>query len=291
MKVTAIIKERERCKKNYMRNKCRNTQKHIPEYILIQNSSVQDNIKEVSREGSHLAHFTQKSVINIGLTIRKILNCNSLANLKFLDVGCGQCIGLSYLSSVFKLHCVGIESNQVHFQSGVSFLFLLIKKMKDKIRIPFLPIKGDGLHLKNFGGAQLVYAWIQGAPYNLHQHLFKIFQSDKRAHVFVSDYYDMDHNLYHTSLPCVMSHNGGGRTLHFYVKKGPMNRERDRNLIKDEDTVDNQVRIAFRNLKHFRQSSDKTIKNMMELIHPLQLESQPTKKKRNLERISYKQFY
>ena len=291
MKVAGKIKERKRCKKNYIMKKCRITQTRIPEYILIQDSSAQDNIKEDIREGSHLAHFTRQSVVKIGLTIRKILNCNSLANLTFLDVGCGQCIGLSYLSSVHKLHCVGIESNQVHFQSGVSLLFYLIKKMKDKIYIPFLPIKGDGLHLKNFGGAQLVYAWIEGAPYNLHEHLFEIFQSDKRAHVFVSDYYNTHHNTYRTSLPCVMSHKGGNRTLHFYVKEGPMNRDRDRNLIKDKDTVDNQVKIAFRKLKSFRQSSDKTNKNMIELIHPVQLESQPTKNKRNLERISYKNFY
>ena len=121
-----------------------------------------------------------------------------MANLTFLDVVYGQCISLSYLSSIHKVHCVGIESNQVHFVSGVSFLFHIINKMKNKIRIPFLPIKGDGLHLKSFGGAQLVYAWIQGAPYNLHQHLFEIFQSDKRANVFISDYYDKDHDTYHT---------------------------------------------------------------------------------------------
>ena len=117
--------------------------------------------------------------------------------------------------------------------------------MKDKIRIPFLPIKGDGLHVKSFGGAQLVYAWIQGAPYNLHQHLFEIFQSDKRANVFISDYYDKDHDTYHTSLPCVMSYKGGNCTLHFYIKKGPINKKRDRKLIKDKDTLDNQVMIAF----------------------------------------------
>lgn len=51
-----------------------------------------------------------------------------------------------------------------------------------------------------------------------------------------------------------------------------------------------QVRIAFRKLKKFRQTSDKTIENLKEIIHPLQLES-PTKKKRNIERISYKHFY
>lgn len=290
MKVTAIIKERERCKKTYFETKCRITRTHIPQYVLLQDSSAQDNTKEESREGSHLAHFTRQSVINIGLTIRKILNCKSMANLKFLDVGCGQCIALSSLSSVHKLHCVGIESNLNHFQSGVSLLFHLIKEMKAKISIPFLPVIGDGLHLKNFGGAQLIYAWIEGAPRNLHQHLFETFQLDIHAHVFVSDYCNTNHITYRTSLRCTMSHKGGNRTLHFYVKKGLMKRDRDRNLIIDEDTVDNQVRIAFRKLKKFRQTSDKTIENLKEIIHPLQLES-PTKKKRNIERISYKHFY
>ena len=232
-----------------------------------------------------------------------------MANLKFLDVGCGQCIALSHLSSVHKFHCVGIESNLNHFQSGVSLLFHLIKEMKgkpntsplstsplstsplsSKISIPFLPVIGDGLHLKNFGGAQLIYAWIEGAPRNLHQHLFDTFQLDKHAHVFVSDYCNTNHITYRTSLRCTMSHKGGNRTLYFYVKKGLMKRDRDRSLIIDEDTVDNQVRIAFRKLKKFRQSSDKTIENLKEIIHPLQLES-PTKKKRNEERISYKHFY
>ena len=248
MKVTAIIKERERCKKKYFKKKCRITHTHIPQYILFRDSSAQDNTKEESREGSHLAHFTRQSVLNIGLTIQKKFNCNSLANLRFLDVGCGQCIVLSYLSSVHKLHCIGIENNQNHFQSGVSLLFHLIKEMKAKISIPFLSVIGDGLHLKNFGGAQLIYAWIEGAPCNLHQLLFETFQLDKRAHVFVSDYYNTHHNTYRTSLQCTMSHKGGNRTLHFYVKKGPINRDRDRNFIKDKDTVDNQVRITFRKL-------------------------------------------
>ena len=202
-----------------------------------------------------------------------------MANFKLLDVGCGHGIFLSDMSSVYKLHCVGVESNKIHFQASVELLAHQIKQMKGSYSFPFYPVFGDGRHLKDFGGAEIIYAWIEGAPCDLHQHLFKTFVEDKHAHVFVSDYCEPDHDTYRTSLECRMSHKGGSRTLYFYVKTGPMERVRDRNSINDEDSVKNKVRIAFCRLKKFRQCSDKTLENMMEIVNPLQQESQPAKKK------------
>ena len=83
-----------------------------------------------------------------------------------------------------------------------------------------------------------------------------------------------------------MSYKGGNCTLHFYVKKGPINKMRNRKLIKDKDTLDNQVMIAFQKLKGFQQISDKTNRKIMEFIHPLELAIQLTENKRNLTRIS-----
>ena len=56
-----------------------------------------------------------------------------------------------------------------------------------------------------------------------------------------------------------MSYKGGNCTLHFYVKKGPINKMRNRKLIKDKDTLDNQVMIAFQKLKGFQKFLTKQI--------------------------------
>ena len=282
-----ILKERKRCRDNYFRTKC-NIERKMPEYVSLGDSSVQDNTNKSSREGSTLARFTFESIKKIGLTLRMILKPKSLQEITFLDVGCGQCYLLWVLRAIFKLYCVGIEINQEHLTSGVAYLFTVIKEQKTII--PFLPIKGDGLSLKSFGGSKVVYAWIEGAPQNLHKHLFDTFQADKDAHVFISDHRDKVVKP-HTKLTCTMSHNGGSRNLYFYVKDGSMEKKRDRMVIKDEMSLDNKVRIAFRKFKRFKQISRKTTEKVIEYIHPIENELKPSQKKRNLKRILYKQFF
>ena len=286
-----LLKERERCRKKYFESKIKKSKQHLPQHIRLRDSSAQDNTDKETREGSHLANFTRKAVIKIGFKIKYLLDCSFLANFKILDVGCGHGTFLTDISSAFNLHCVGIEANIIHYEASTAFLGHQIRKMKDVFYFPFYPVFGDGQDLQDFGGAEIIYAWIQGAPKDLHQHLFDTFLEDQNAHVFVGDYRELGHKTYRTSLECQMSHGGGSRTLYFYVKTVPMERTRDRKAIKNEDTIENKLRIAFRILTKYRQSSNKTFKNTMEIVSPLLKQGELTKKKRNLERISYKKYY
>ena len=90
------------------------------------------------------------SCLWIGEKIKEITNKKSLNNLKLLDIRGGSGVGLIYFVSIHNVHCVGIKANAIHFHASVDMLQHMIKI---KNSMPFLPIKGDGLHLKNFGGA------------------------------------------------------------------------------------------------------------------------------------------
>ena len=115
----------------------------------------------------------------------------------------------------------------------------------------------------------MVYSWTQGALVNLHQHLFGIFLSDMFAHVFICNYAALHHTFYRGSLCCTLSNGGDSRTLYFYKKDGDIQMKRNRKVLNFFATIETQVKVAFRKLKGFCQSDNKTSDNIMKIFFGL----------------------
>ena len=61
-------------------------------------------------------------------------------------------------------------------------------KRKNDLKIPFASIEGDILHLKNFGGARVIYAWIKGTGDYVRNYAYNLFLNDEEAEIFITDF-------------------------------------------------------------------------------------------------------
>ena len=126
----------------------------------------------------------------MGRLLQKILKedkftHSTLANYNFLDIGGGLGKAVIHFRSYHKSKCVSIESSSNAYNGSLMLFHELVKEENGK-RIPFIPILGDAYDLKDFGGAFIVYAWIQGATCDIFELLFDLFVEDKTCMYYVT---------------------------------------------------------------------------------------------------------
>ena len=51
----------------------------------------------------------------------------------------------------------------------------------------YYPILGNALDISDFGGSEVFYNWMKGAPPDVSNHLFNLFLIDKTAKYFITD--------------------------------------------------------------------------------------------------------
>ena len=79
---------------------------------------------------------------------------------------------------------------------------------KNMIRLPYIPLKANGLDLCAFGGAEVVYGWCRGAPVQLMHRIYQNFNNNTTCMVLItSEWYH-----YNDLVP-----EGDARTLHFSI--------------------------------------------------------------------------
>ena len=106
-----------------------------------------------SRVGSTLEHMSTATFIAIGNSLRRIFNRTNISDIRFLDVGHGHGFGLIDLACVFGMTAVGLESDDIMFQGSIIHLkrYLQKKVTPDKVYIPYIPLKANGLDICSLG--------------------------------------------------------------------------------------------------------------------------------------------
>ena len=178
-----------------------------------------------SREGSTLEHMSTSSFIAIGNSLRRIFNRTNISDMRFLDVGHGHGFGLIDLACVFGMTAVGLESDDTMFQGSIIHLKRYVQKKvtPDKVYIPYIPLKANGLDICSLGGAEVLYSWCRGAPPILMEKLYQTFVKDSACIVLITS------ESYHISIlerdnlrqggKFNGQFQGGTMVLYFYVKE------------------------------------------------------------------------
>ena len=217
---------------------------------------ISSSVQDIDREGSHFAHFTRGSYINLGDQLRDTFmedgfTSSTLANYNFLDIGGGLGKALIHFRSYHKSKCVSIEESTSTFDGSMLLFHELVNR--DGTKIPFIPILGNAYALTDFGGAFIVYAWLQGVVCDLFESLFEVFVSDKTCMYFVtSEKYRqvlLDENeivIKGKFVGMMERSKNSSRTLYIYYKKKILTKKNNLSTQwTNKNKLSNEIHNAF----------------------------------------------
>ena len=100
-------------------------------------------------------------------------------HMNFADIGNGHGELCHILNIIHGIKCVGIESVPRTERGAIIHGHKLAHNINGAST--FLSLLGDALHLTDFGGADVVYAWLKRAPSCVIDHILDVFVNHNNA--------------------------------------------------------------------------------------------------------------